>query len=114
MTENNEPPLEYPINDNSSQDEITEKPYFDNSRIKLYPDIVTTLIGNIRFDGDRDGVLVCKRIDGEKLYSDSDSKEMMNQLKSIAQVDLTDTNFEDSIEYTYSNLEEIIMRKFIN
>lgn len=87
------------------------KPYFDNSRIKLYPDIVTTLIGNIRFDGDRDGVLVCKRIDGEKLYSDSDSKEMMNQLKSIAQVDLTDTNFEDSIEYTYSNLEEIIMRK---
>ena len=87
------------------------KPYFDNSRIKLYPDIVTMLIGNVEFKGERNGILVCKRIDGEKLYTDSDSKVMIQKLKSLGNVDLTDTDFEKDIEYTYSHLEEVIMNK---
>ena len=106
---NNHPKAMFLARDPESLNMI--RPYFDNTRIMLCPDIVTTLIGNICFSGERNGILVCKRIDGEKLYSDSDSKDMMNHLRELSKVDLTDTNFEQSIDYTYSNLENVIMGK---
>ena len=36
---------------------------------------------------------------------------MIQKLKSLGNVDLTDSDFEKDIEYTYSHLEEVIMNK---
>jgi exopolysaccharide biosynthesis predicted pyruvyltransferase EpsI len=87
------------------------QPYFDNNRIFLFPDIVTTLIGNVSFKHNRNGILVCKRIDGEKKFSDIDIKELLSKLTKLQSVDITDTDFDKSIEYTYAHLSEEIMDK---
>jgi exopolysaccharide biosynthesis predicted pyruvyltransferase EpsI len=87
------------------------QPYFDNNRIFLFPDIVTSLIGNVSFNNKRNGILVCKRIDGEKMYSDMDIKNLLSRLSKLQPVDITDTNFDKSIEYTYAHLKEEIMNK---
>ena len=87
--------------------------HFDNERIKLFPDIVTSLIGNIDFESKREGILVCKRIDGEKKYSDASISTLLSNLKSLGtQLDMTDTNFDHSIEYTYAHLNDEIVGKF--
>ena len=86
---------------------------FDKRRIKLCPDIVTTMIGQRNYSGLRKGILVCKRIDGEKKYSDYELSNLLKKLKSItSSLDITDTNFEHSIQYTYSHLEKEITDKF--
>ncbi len=87
------------------------KSYFENSRIFLNPDIVTTLIGNVKFSNSRSGVLICKRIDGEKKFTDRNLAKLVEKLSLIEKVDITDTNFDKTIEYTYSHLEEEIYRK---
>lgn len=88
---------------------------FDYNRVALYPDIVTTLIGNYDLginDGDRDGILVCKRIDGEKKYSDMDIVSFVKFLKrSSSVVNFTDTDFEKSYEYTMAHINEEIKGK---
>ena len=87
--------------------------HFVQNRIKLCPDIVTTLIGKFVFTDPREGVLVCKRIDGEKKYSDYEVADMLKNIKNIStRLNITDTNFEHSIQYTYSHLENEIMDKF--
>ena len=86
-------------------------PYFNNKRIYLFPDIVTSLIGNIHFNEQRNGILVCKRIDGEKKYTDSETKILMKKLCNLSNTDLTDTDFESTPEYTYNHVEEEIIKK---
>lgn len=89
------------------------KSTFDNKRILLCPDIVTTLIGLENIETNRKGILVCKRIDGEKKYSDANIAKLLSKLKQISDVvDMTDTNFEHSIEYTYAHLEKELTDKF--
>lgn len=89
------------------------KETFDNDRILLCPDIVTTLIGNVKLNNSRKGILICKRIDGEKKYSDANISKLMTDLRRISDtVDLTDTNFDHTIEYTYANLDKILFDKF--
>lgn len=86
--------------------------YFDKSRIRLFPDIVTSLIGNIEINSTRSGILVCKRIDGEKKYSDASIANLLNGLKALGiRLDMTDTNFDHTIEYTYAHLDEEIIGK---
>ena len=87
--------------------------YFEASRIRLCPDIVTTIIGDTDYVGSRDGVLICKRIDGEKKYSDFEIAILLKSIKAIpTKLDTTDTNFEHSLQYTYSHLEKEIHDKF--
>lgn len=45
------------------------KQMFPDIRVEVYPDIVTTLIGTLTFNHKRDGICLCTRNDGEKLYS---------------------------------------------
>lgn len=85
--------------------------YFNMDRVMLYPDIVTTLIGNYKSDQPRTGILVCKRIDGEKKYTDYAIKDLLTKISRIDVVDMTDTNFDHSLEYTYNHLEEEIQNK---
>ena len=48
------------------------KEMFPNIQVKAFPDIVTTLIGTLSFNHERNGVCLCTRNDGEKLYSDEE------------------------------------------
>lgn len=86
---------------------------FDKKRVMIYPDIVTTMIGQKQYVGNqRHGILICKRIDGEKCYTDKGIEKFLKQLMKVTdRVDITDTNFEDSYEYTMNHLEEVIRKK---
>lgn len=43
---------------------------FPDLPIRLYPDIVTTLIGQYKYENERNGILFCCRDDSEKYYDD--------------------------------------------
>lgn len=64
---------------------------FDKITVQKYPDIVTSMIGTIPRNEDRDGILFCIRNDREKLYSDKQIDELIKQFKDI-KTDRTDTN----------------------
>lgn len=65
---------------------------FPDIPVKLYPDIVTTLIGNKQYnEAIREGIMFCCRNDKEKYYSDNELSQLMSKCKSFATVDQTDT-----------------------
>lgn len=64
---------------------------FPDISIRLYPDIVTTLIGKYKYENERSGILFCCRNDGEKYYSDKDIADLMKRCEKFAKVDKTDT-----------------------
>lgn len=69
--------------------------YFNGTHICLYPDIVTSLIGNFDFEkpNKKEGVLICVRNDGEKLYTNDDIILLSNKLKEAnIKCDINDTN----------------------
>jgi len=86
--------------------------FIDESRLACFPDIVTSLIGRIRVEGERKGVLLCVRDDDEKYYS----REQLDNLKrklgfAFERVDETDTNSLHSAEKVFKNLEQEINDK---
>lgn len=86
---------------------------YNPNRVRLYPDIVTNLIGKYSFENEREGVLFCLRDDNEKLYSDKQINELINELREESiNVDRTDTNSKMQIEYLRENIKEILEEKF--
>lgn len=86
--------------------------YYPEITVKLFPDIVTTLIGTQSYTNKRDGVLLCIRNDGEKLYSDAEIMNLARKIKNdlhISRVDITDTSHMDkrSIYNDTALLEDI-------
>lgn len=84
---------------------------FPNVPQKCYPDIVTTLIGRLQSNQDREGIIFCLRDDAEKYYSDNDLSALMEKCKSIGPVTRTDTTkgkhvAEHAEEYIRSEIEE--------
>lgn len=69
------------------------KKYFVKTKVLLYPDIVTSLIGTKTFPDSRKGILICVRNDGEKKYTDKQITALKDKLveKGIA-CDVSDTN----------------------
>ena len=59
--------------------------------VRLYPDVVTSLIGEYSFDSQREGVLLCARNDGEKLYSYAAIDKLASALSGLCDVSRTDT-----------------------
>ncbi len=59
--------------------------------VRLYPDVVTSLIGNYSFGNEREGLLLCARNDGEKLYSYADVDKLAAALGELGDVSRTDT-----------------------
>ncbi len=70
---------------------------FPDIKIKLFPDIVTSLIGTLKFEGSREGILFCCRNDSEKYYSDEDISKLMRRCEKIGKVSRTDTTKRGSI-----------------
>lgn len=97
-----------------------QKSYMDisnlvkNTRVELFPDIVTTLIGKSYNRNNRSGILLCVRNDKEKLYSDEQIEELKNRIMNLGfGVEISDTNapngcFDGSIESVSSCIENII------
>lgn len=69
----------------------TAKELFGTTQMALFPDIVTTLIGTRKYDGERSGVLFCVRDDWERLYSEKEMAALMESVGQYAHVDQTDT-----------------------
>ncbi|MCK4983261.1 MAG: polysaccharide pyruvyl transferase family protein [Victivallaceae bacterium] len=65
---------------------------FPDITVKLFPDIVTTLIGHYYYDYQRDGILFCCRNDSEKFYSDGQIIDLRKQLDKLMPTDMTDTS----------------------
>lgn len=86
---------------------------YSNERVLLYPDIVTTLIGNfIPYNNNKDGILLCLRNDAEKLYSNEMYNSLINKLKSISnKIEITDTNSQVDFEFDKSLVESEIKSK---
>ena len=55
---------------------------FPNIKVMAFPDIVTTLIGTLSFDHERNGVCLCTRNDGEKLYSYDEVSKLKTRLEN--------------------------------
>ena len=60
----------------------TAKQMFPNVKVEAFPDIVTTLIGTLHYNNMRDGVCLCTRNDGEKLYSKAEIDALETRLTS--------------------------------
>ena len=93
------------------------KGLYDEKRVLLYPDIVTSMIGNCSFLNDsknRNGILMCLRNDEEKLYSNNVYDILISKLKGITdKIDITDTNSSENFEYNRQNVEFELNKKFI-
>ena len=94
-----------------ARDEVSfemAKQMFPDIPVKLYPDIVTTLIGTKHFSYKRKGILLCCRDDSEKLYSSSDIVALMERLKDIDDVSSTDTTKHGNRREIVANAENYI------
>lgn len=81
---------------------------FPNIKVKLYPDIVTSLIGVYDFKNKRNGICLCVRNDGEKFYSDDQLKKLKIQLESLSNVTIADTTIKVPYLKIRNNLNTFI------
>lgn len=78
-------------------------------KVMAYPDIVTTLIGTLNFNNERDGICLCTRNDGEKLYSKEEIDELEKKfLVDGVRVQQKDTQSNATISQIRSNLKKYI------
>lgn len=87
------------------------KEMMPNIQVKLFPDIVTSLIGTCNFNHRRDGVCLCRRNDGEKFYSDSELDNLAKRLKHITDVAIGDTTIKIPFKKLRDNREYYIMKQ---
>ena len=67
------------------------KRLFPHVAVMLYPDVVTSLIGSYSFSFERNGILLCARNDGEKLYTYEEIDSLAGKLEETAPIDRVDT-----------------------
>lgn len=84
------------------------KRMFPSIRVMAFPDIVTTLIGKFIFNGERKGICMCLRDDGEKYYSNEDLLLLKNKLEKHTNVVWTDTKADVNYKELRSNKQEYI------
>ena len=79
---------------------------FNNLTVRLFPDIVTSLIGQNTYSGQRSGVLLCTRKDCEKYYSDEDIDVLHAKLAMKCKVSTGDTTIPCDPYWLDKHLEE--------
>lgn len=85
------------------------KNMFPSIHVMAYPDIVTTLIGTLTFDNKRNGICLCTRNDGEKLYSYEEIDALKNRLESDGITVLSkDTQGKRPFQEIRANLKDFI------
>lgn len=88
------------------------KEMFPAIHVEAFPDIVTTLIGTMKFNNPRSGVCLCTRNDGEKLYS----KDQINALAARFEAEgikvvQKDTQGKGTIQEIRKNLQSFIVNE---
>ena len=94
-----------------ARDEVSfkmAKEMFPDIPVECYPDIVTTLIGTKHFSSERKGILMCCRDDSEKLYTEEEISQLMERLKEIDSVSITDTTKNGDRSEIVANAEKHI------
>ena len=86
------------------------KQLFGSTNLLLFPDIVTSLIGSMQFEGQRDGILFCIRDDVESLYNKEDIKDLAARFGNIRK-NFTDTTIGVSIKEMSRYREKLILDK---
>ncbi len=84
---------------------------FPDIEIMLFPDIVTTMIGNFSVNTKREGIMFCCRDDGEKLYSDEQIEELMQKCRCLEKVNKTDTTKRVNVAEIVKNAEKYIVNE---
>lgn len=87
----------------------TAKQMMPDIKVMAYPDIVTTLIGTLHFNNERNGICLCTRNDGEKLYAKEEIDELEKKfLVDGVRVQQKDTQSNATITQIRSNLKKYI------
>lgn len=87
---------------------------FPNANVKLFPDVVTSLIGFRKYSDARNDVLFCMRDDREQFYNETEIKELEQKVKSAfnLNVDYADTTIKIDETYLKENLEKVLFDEF--
>lgn len=83
------------------------KEMFGTTKLLLYPDIVTSLIGTRKYDNPRNGVLFCMRDDIEAYYSPEDIDKLMRRFDNI-RMEKVDTTLKISPKEMKAYRDELI------
>lgn len=86
------------------------KEMFPDIKVMAYPDIVTSLIGKYNFKHERKGILICRRNDGEKYYSEEEILKLKQNLEEIDYVHISDTKINVSYKKLRKNPQKYIER----
>jgi exopolysaccharide biosynthesis predicted pyruvyltransferase EpsI len=77
---------------------------FPNIFVKLYPDIVTSLIGYYNFNQRENKVLFCCRNDSEQLYSNEQISQLRQSMETLMPTEITDTTIRENYRTIRENL----------
>ena len=80
---------------------------FPNTKIFLWPDFVTSLIGHIKYINKRDGILFCLRNDGEKLYSNGELNKLKQKFSGFRSTFYDTTINKNSYSWKYKRRQLI-------
>jgi exopolysaccharide biosynthesis predicted pyruvyltransferase EpsI len=84
------------------------KEMFPHQTVKAFPDIVTTLIGTLQFNNQRDGIGLCLRNDTEKFYSKIELDELRVKLEQHQKVSVFDTTISVPFQEIRENKQKYI------
>ncbi len=90
------------------------KQMFPHQCVIAFPDIVTTLIGTLKYSNERNGVCLCCRNDGEKYYSDEELSILTNRIGQFQKVTRTDTTINEPYEVIRKHKQVFIEREIEN
>ena len=87
------------------------KEMFPHQTVKAFPDIVTTLIGTLHFNSERNGVCLCCRNDVEKYYSDEDLRLLSDRIGLIQKITRTDTTINEPYKVIRKHKKQFIEKQ---
>ncbi len=85
---------------------------FASCRLLLYPDVVTSLIGKLKFSNSRDGILFCLRNDIEAHYKKIEINKLIKRFDSFENTEITDTTVNLSFWQIRKNREAVFKKTF--
>ena len=97
------------------RDEVSYKnalELFPTTKLLLFPDIVTSLIGTKFYNNTREGILFCMRDDLESFYKREDIDNLMKRFSNY-RVDLIDTTLHNVSLYKINKYREAYINKTI-
>ena len=84
---------------------------FPDIAVRMFPDIVTTLIGTYKANSVREGILFCCRDDDERFYSEKEINVAVSACQRFAVVKKTDTTKYKSEYEIINNAEKYVMKE---